>query len=59
MAVPLMFDMHMLYAGNILKNKNNKLKTLSEELRKIPLQDRHSKIEETIQKIGKNINVEI
>ena len=33
--------------------------TLSEELRKIPLQDRHSKIEETIQKIGKNINVEI
>lgn len=59
MAVPLMFDMHMLYAGNILKNKNNKLKTLSEELRKIPLQDRHSKIEETIQKIDKNINVEI
>ena len=54
-----MFDLHMLYGGNILKIKNNYLKTLSEELRKIPLQDRHSKIEETIQKIGKNINVEI
>lgn len=59
MSVPLMFDMHMLYAGNILKSKNNKLKILSEKLKNLPLEDKNSKIEETIQKIGKNINVEI
>lgn len=59
MAVPLMFDMHMLYAGNILKNKNSKLKILSEKLKKLPLETRSSKIEETIEKLGKKINVEI
>ena len=59
MAIPLMFDMHMLYAGNILKNKNSKLKILSDRLKQLPLETRSSKIEETIEKLGKNINVEI
>lgn len=59
MSIPLMFDMHMLYAGNILKSKNNKLKILSDKLKQLPLETRSSKIEETIEKLGENINVEI
>lgn len=57
--IPLMFDIHMLYAGNLIKNKNQKLNELSKQLKNIPLQERKLKIEETIDKIGKNINIEI
>ena len=54
--IPLMFDLHMLYAGNLIKNKNQKLSELSAQLKNIPLPERKIKIEE---KIGKNINIEI
>lgn len=57
--IPLMFDLHMLYAGNLIKNKNQKLSELSAQLKNIPLPERKIKIEETIEKIGKNINIEI
>lgn len=59
LTIPLMFDLHMLYAGNILKNKNKNLKILSEQLKNIPILERKEKIEATIKKIGENINVEI
>lgn len=59
LTIPLMFELHMLYAGNILKNKNKNLKILSEQLKNIPILERKEKIEATIKKIGENINVEI
>ena len=37
---PLMFDIHMLYAGNLIKNKNQNLSELSTQLKNIPLQER-------------------